>query len=63
MAYRLLIVALERSGEIRKMIEVAAAFREKFPRFRLSEWSARAFYNQEQREIMVAGLRRAGLPE
>jgi adenylate cyclase len=64
MAYRLLIVALERLRRKREMLEATKAFRKRFPRFTIRDWSARAFYaNTRQLAIITAGLKRAGLPE
>jgi adenylate cyclase len=64
MAHRLLVVAMERLGRENEMRAAAVELLDKFPRFRIAEWSARSFYaNPEQRNTMLSGLRKAGLPE
>jgi adenylate cyclase len=64
MAYRIFLAAAALAGGVEDLKETAQEFLTRFPRFRISTWAQRdAFRRPEQIEIMVAGLRGAGLPE
>jgi TolB-like protein/class 3 adenylate cyclase/tetratricopeptide (TPR) repeat protein len=64
MALRLRVVATAHGGMKDDMREAARDLLSRFPRFRVAEWSRRAYYrNPQQRSIMLDGFRKAGLPE
>jgi tetratricopeptide (TPR) repeat protein len=64
MALRLRVIALANLDKTREMREAAKELVKRFPRFRIKDWSSRAFYrNPEQVRMIVAGMEKAGLPE
>jgi tetratricopeptide (TPR) repeat protein len=64
MAYRIFLAGAALAGGAMDLKEVADEFRARFPAFRVSTWAQRdAFRRSDQIEIMITGLRGAGLPE
>lgn len=64
MVYRIFLAGAALAGQTADLKETAAEFVSRFPEFRVGTWAQRdAFRRPEQIEIMVAGLRAAGLPE
>ena len=63
-AYRLLVVALDALGRDEELVAAAKSFRTQFPKFTIEGWDQRSFFvDPDQRNMLLGGLRRAGLPE
>jgi hypothetical protein len=64
MAYRIFLAGAALGGGTPDLKDVAGEFMSRFPDFRIGAWAQRdAFRRPEQIEIMLSGLRSAGLPE
>jgi adenylate cyclase len=64
MAYRIFLAGAALGGGTPDLKDVAGEFMSRFPGFRIGTWAQRdAFRRPEQIEIMLSGLRSAGLPE